>query len=254
MRGMVRFAEKTQVVPYGPQRMRRHDLPHGRQTDIDGQICSASERIKPVKDTPMNRNGTEKPLPTDGRRQSGALLGRKSRRAVNHESHVARKIEQSISYMLQHVNQPLQVAALAAAVNVSPSHYSALFKRWTGSPPIDYFIRLRMRHACQLFDSTSLNVKEVAGALGYDDPFYFSRTFKAINQIAPSEYRMMTKESRATVKSAAVPPVLPGPSDSPADQERFNGHRSANGRTKPSWEATVATLPVLEPARGAQRK
>src|SRR5215469_12871109 len=101
------------------------------------------------------RNGIEQQLPTDGRRQSGVLAGRKGRRAANHESHVARKIEQSISYMLQHVNQPLQVSTLAAAVNVSPSHYSALFKKWMGSSPIDYFIHLRMRHACQLFDSTS---------------------------------------------------------------------------------------------------
>jgi AraC-like DNA-binding protein len=202
----------------------------------------------------MNRNGFEQKLQTDGRRPSGVLAGRKSRRAANHESHVARKIEHSISYMLQHVNQPLQVAALAAAVNVSPSHYSALFKRWTGSPPIDYFIHLRMRHACQLFDSTSLNVKEVAAALGYDDPFYFSRTFKAVIQIAPSEYRVMSKQSRATVKSAAVPPVFPVPSESPADPGRFNGHGPANGQTKSSWEATAATLPTFEPVKEGQRK
>ena len=254
MRGTVRFAGTIRVIPYRPWRKRWHDFPHGRQTEIEGQICSAPERIKPVKGTQMKRNGIKQQLPTDGRRQSGALLGRKSRRAANHESHVARKIEQSIAYMLQHVNQPLQVAALAAAVNVSPSHYSALFKRWTGSPPIDYFIHLRMRHACQLFDSTSLNVKEVAAALGYDDPFYFSRTFKTVNQIAPSEYRMMSKESRATVKSAALPPVFPVPSDSPAGQGRFNGHGPVNGQTKSSWEAAAATLPVLEPLKEAQQK
>jgi AraC-like DNA-binding protein len=202
----------------------------------------------------MNRNGIERELQSDGRRQSGVLAGRKGRRAANHESHVARKIEQSISYMLQHVNQPLQVSALAAAVNVSPSHYSALFKRWTGSPPIDYFIHLRMRHACQLFDSTSLNVKEVAAALGYDDPFYFSRTFKTINQIAPSEYRMMSKESRATVKSAASPPVFPVPAGSPADQERFGGHEAANGQARSGWKTTPIALPVLEPLKEKRQR
>lgn len=134
----------------------------------------------------------------------------------------AQKIEQSISYMLQHLNQPLQVATLAAAVNVSPSHYCALFKRWTGSPPIDYFIHLRMLRACRLFDSTTLNVKEVAAALGYDDPFYFSRTFKAVNRVAPSEYRGMPERLKSTIKRA-VWFLLPARPE-PATIQRENGN------------------------------
>jgi AraC-like DNA-binding protein len=80
-----------------------------------------------------------------------------------------------------------------------------LFKRWTGHQPIEYFIHLRMQQACWLFDSTSLNVKEVAAALGYDDPFYFSRTFKMVNQVAPSEYRLMPEKSKDALKRAALP-------------------------------------------------
>jgi AraC-like DNA-binding protein len=159
----------------------------------------------------MNRNGIEQPVPTDGRRLFDVLAGGNGRRAANHESHVARKIEQSIAHMSQHLNQPLQVATLAAAVNVSPSHYSALFKRWMGSSPIDYFIHLRMRHACQLFDNTSLNVKEVAVALGYDDPFYFSRIFKSINRVAPSEYRMISKSQKDRVRNGASVSAAPVP-------------------------------------------
>jgi transcriptional regulator GlxA family with amidase domain len=164
----------------------------------------------------MNRNGIEQQVPTDGRRLFDVLAGGNGRRAADHESHVARKIEQSIAYMSQHLNQPLQVATLAAAVNVSPSHYSALFKRWVGSSPIDYFIRLRMRNACQLFDNSPLNVKAVAAALGYDDPFYFSRIFKSIYRVAPSEYRMMSKSQKdrvrngASVSGAPVPEVNAG--------------------------------------------
>lgn len=157
----------------------------------------------------MNRNGIEPQVSTDGGRLFGVLAGRKDGRAGHHESHIVRKIEQSISYMSQHLDQPLQVATLAAAVNVSPSHYSALFKRWIGSSPIDYFIRLRMQQACRLFDNTSLNVKEVAAALGYDDPFYFSRTFKSVNRIAPSEYRMMSKSQKDMVRNAASVSAAP---------------------------------------------
>ena len=100
-----------------------------------------------------------------------------------------RKVERSIAYMADHINQPLQVATLAALANVSPSHFFALFKQRTGCPPMDYFTRLRMRHACRMLGSTSASVKEVAAALGYDDPFYFSRVFKSIHQVPPSRYR-----------------------------------------------------------------
>src|SRR5438128_1367993 len=99
-----------------------------------------------------------------------------------------RKIEQTIAYMAQHLNKPLPVARLAALANISPSHFFALFKRRTGCAPIDYFIRLRMHHACRLLEQTSLNVKEIAAVLGYDDPFYFSRVFKSVNHVAPTEY------------------------------------------------------------------
>jgi transcriptional regulator GlxA family with amidase domain len=101
----------------------------------------------------------------------------------------AARIEQSVAYMSQHLNRPLQVATLAARVSISPSHFFALFKRRIGLAPMDYFTRLRMERAGQLLETTSLSVKEVAAELGYDDPFYFSRVFKSVHQLAPSDYR-----------------------------------------------------------------
>jgi transcriptional regulator GlxA family with amidase domain len=120
------------------------------------------------------------------------------------ESEVVRKIEQSISHMLRHLDEPLQVATLAAQANISPSHFFALFKRQIGCAPIDYFIRLRMQHACHLLDETILSVKEIAAKLGYDDPFYFSRIFKSVNHVAPSEYRALQKQPSPVLRSRAA--------------------------------------------------
>jgi transcriptional regulator GlxA family with amidase domain len=105
-------------------------------------------------------------------------------------SDIAKKIEQSIAYMAQHLNEPVPVAALAAQACLSPSHYFALFKRQTGSTPMRYFTHLRLQYACHLLDTTSSPVKEIADALGYKDQFYFSRVFKLVNHMAPSEYRL----------------------------------------------------------------
>ena len=120
------------------------------------------------------------------------------------ESEAVRKIEQSITYMLRHLDESLQVATLAAQANISPSHFFALFKRQIGCAPIDYFIRLRMQHACHLLDETILSVKEVAAKLGYDDPFYFSRIFKSVNHVAPSEYRALQKQPSPVLRSRAA--------------------------------------------------
>ncbi len=100
-----------------------------------------------------------------------------------------RRIEKSIDYMEQHLNQPLRASDLAAVASVSTSHFFVLFKRVTGCAPIDYFIRLRMKQACELLERTSLQIKEIAGELGYCDPLYFSKLFKLVNGVAPTNYR-----------------------------------------------------------------
>jgi AraC-like DNA-binding protein len=111
------------------------------------------------------------------------------------------RIQRSIAYMVEHLDEPLQVSTLAAQASVSPSHFFALFKRQTGTAPIDYFIRLRMNHARELLDSTGSSVKEIAATMGYDDPFYFSRVFKSVHRVAPAMYRKQNVPARPGTRS-----------------------------------------------------
>ena len=161
----------------------------------------------------MKKNQTEH-AETNGWSSSRNALGCRERRfgngvgaSRNGKSDAVQKVEQSIAYMVEHLNKPLQVATLAATVNVSASHFFVLFKRCTGCPPIDYFIRLRMHHACELLKAGAPHVKEVAAALGYDDPFYFSRVFKSVNRIAPSEYRSKQRQSGGMPVGPHAPPA-----------------------------------------------
>ncbi len=99
------------------------------------------------------------------------------------------KVAQAIIYMSEHLDQPLRVSALAALANLSQAHFSVLFKQQTGCSPRDYLHLLRIHRACQLLRGSTLNVKEIASRLGYQDQFHFSRQFKAFQGLSPTEYR-----------------------------------------------------------------
>jgi AraC family transcriptional regulator of arabinose operon len=105
----------------------------------------------------------------------------------------AQRVTQSIAYMKQHLDQPVPFASFAALANLSGSHYRSLFKHETGYAPMDYFSRLRLHKACQLLDTTSLSVKEIARLTGYEDAIYFSRAFKAVIELSPARYRLQHK-------------------------------------------------------------
>ena len=98
------------------------------------------------------------------------------------------KVERSIAYMIENIDRPLRVSTLAALVDLSQSQYFALFKQQKGYSPMDYFTRLRMAHACTLLKSTSASIKQIAISMGYHDPLYFSKVFKAVINVPPSRY------------------------------------------------------------------
>lgn len=122
-----------------------------------------------------------------------AVMIREYRNGHHRQPSVQHKIAQTITFMRQHLNQALPLDALSAIANLSRSRYAALFKQQTGYAPIDYFIRLRMHRACQLLDTTKLGVKAIATELGYEDPLYFSRLFRTVNDRSPVAYRKLRK-------------------------------------------------------------
>ena len=48
---------------------------------------------------------------------------------------------------------------------------------------------MKMQRACELLDSTDKAIKVIAGEVGYQDAFYFSRIFKRIIGVSPQKYR-----------------------------------------------------------------
>jgi len=99
------------------------------------------------------------------------------------------KVAETIIYMSEKLHEPLRMLELARLANLSPDYFSEIFKQQTGTSPRDYLHLLRIHRACQLLTQSDLSVKEIASQLGYQDPFHFSRQFKAFQGLSPRAYR-----------------------------------------------------------------
>lgn len=98
-------------------------------------------------------------------------------------------INVSVSYMQQHIHEMIALKTMAQSVNLSASHFSSLFRKKTGFPPIEYFNHLKVQKACQYLLFTELRIKEIADKLGIEDQYYFSRMFTKLMGMSPVAYR-----------------------------------------------------------------
>jgi AraC-like DNA-binding protein len=103
-------------------------------------------------------------------------------------------INETISYMRKDISARLTIEDMAQKNNLSASHFSSLFRKATGMSPMDYFIHLKLQKACLLLYSKDIKIKEVAVAVGYEDPYYFSRLFKKYLKLSPDQYRILRRQ------------------------------------------------------------
>ncbi len=100
-------------------------------------------------------------------------------------------LEKLHSLMLARIHEQLDLDTLAASANLSKFHFVKKYKEITGTTPINHFIHLKIERACHLLDISSRTIAEVAFMVGYDDAYYFSRIFKKVMGISPTQYRKL---------------------------------------------------------------
>lgn len=94
-------------------------------------------------------------------------------------------------YMDLYYDHELTLEILAETFHGSPFHLQRMFKRVTGSSPIEYLQSIRMERAKQLLIETKLSIIAVSDKIGIPNSSYFATVFKKNTGCTPSEYRRM---------------------------------------------------------------
>ena len=119
----------------------------------------------------------------------GLILFRLLRHTVVPEREQPLDVPRLQSYIQEHLREPVTLADLARQAHLSPTHFARVFKQQFQVSPIYYLLQQRVSLAASLISETSMPFKEISQAVGYADPYYFSRLFKKMTGLSPTAYR-----------------------------------------------------------------
>jgi two-component system response regulator YesN len=110
--------------------------------------------------------------------------------AHQEQLHGAALIMKARAYIDANYADPeMSLSQVAAQVLLSPTYFSAVFRREVGETFIDYLTHVRIRKAIELLRSTSLTSSEIAYRIGYQNPRYFYSVFRKVVGQPPNEFR-----------------------------------------------------------------
>lgn len=97
-------------------------------------------------------------------------------------------VKKAVDYIHFNLEDPLTLNDIAAAINVNPSYLSRKFKEDTKTNIIDYINHKRVDEAKLYLQRGNVSVTEIAFLVGFNDLNYFTRVFKKITTLTPSQY------------------------------------------------------------------
>ena len=115
-----------------------------------------------------------------------------------------RRVRAAIAFMRTNSRLGTSVADVARLVSLSPWHFTHLFKAETSKSPIQYVKLVRMRQAEQMLTGTMLSLKEVVAALGLSDRSHFSREFKKLHGLSPSEFIAQKRDYQKSAEAGST--------------------------------------------------
>ena len=103
-------------------------------------------------------------------------------------------VEGAVRYIEQNYSRHISVEELARRCWLDRSYFGKVFKSVTGQSPQQFLIRFRMEKAASELRTGNMPVGDVGTLVGYPNLLHFSRAFKGVYGMSPSEYRQKYRE------------------------------------------------------------
>lgn len=105
------------------------------------------------------------------------------------QSEIPESVRVAIQQMRLYYSKSIRVAELAALVGMPESSFTRQFRKATGTSPIAWLRQERIKQAKRRLLESDDPIKEVARQVGYSDQYFFSKDFKKMTKLTPSQFR-----------------------------------------------------------------
>ena len=129
------------------------------------------------------------------RKASGNLPARDRSEITRSDRKLSPALADIIAYIETNPQRNFTMSELAQRSGYSENYFHIIFKSEVGMSPIKYINLYKMNLAKQYLRSTQMSITQISDALGFDNIHYFSRMFKKITGMPPSEYASLVSDN-----------------------------------------------------------
>lgn len=95
-------------------------------------------------------------------------------------------------------SRDLSVTEMSHEMNMSKRNLSLYCREYFKDSPARLFLKYKLKKSVELLESGTFTIKEISHLLGFDNPFHFSRVFKRVYKVSPSQYK--TRDAASSKK------------------------------------------------------
>jgi AraC-like DNA-binding protein len=106
-------------------------------------------------------------------------------------SHKAGRLDTIFTYVRKQFQEEITLEEIAQLANMTVPSFCRFFKNNTGKTFIEFLNEFRITHACKLLSDTELSVTEICFECGFNNFSHFTKFFKRVTNMSPSEYRKL---------------------------------------------------------------
>jgi len=110
-------------------------------------------------------------------------------RSLAKENVMSRHVVKCIDYILEHLDERINMTKLCELTGLSEGYLSRLFKKETGVSISDYILAKKVETACNMLKHSDYPIMWISNALAFPSQSYFTRVFTKECGTTPAKYR-----------------------------------------------------------------